>query len=172
MLVPLLSIGSPLERAKMKPKTKATMNGEHALLHETMINKFDSIFENRRTVMGANGESSATHTMSATTFFWMPLVFPQQIPRESNLGPWRRMLARCKLRSAATRSRYLRVAAADLVSMKYTVIGDFTLRVFNRPNPSGRRRCESNTLVAALQCCAKPRRDHLDGARHLKRDRR
>jgi hypothetical protein len=57
-----------------------TTNGEHVLLHEMLIDEFDSIFEKRWTVTGANGESSATFTMSVTTFFSMLPVFPGRIP--------------------------------------------------------------------------------------------
>jgi hypothetical protein len=46
-----------------------TTNRKQALLHEMLIDEFDSIFEKRWTVTGANGEPSATSMMSATTFF-------------------------------------------------------------------------------------------------------
>jgi hypothetical protein len=48
--------------------------GEHALLYEMLIDEFDSIFEKRWTVTGANGESSGTYMMSGMIFFSMAPV--------------------------------------------------------------------------------------------------
>jgi hypothetical protein len=59
-----------------------TANGEHTLLHEMLIDKFDLIFEKRWTVTGANGESSRTSTVFSTTLFSIRPVFPRRIPRE------------------------------------------------------------------------------------------
>jgi hypothetical protein len=81
-----------------------------------LIDEFDSIFEKRWTVTSANGESSVTFAMSATTFFSMLPDFPPRIPLELIQIPWRRISARCTGDRPRFARRCLRVAPADLVS--------------------------------------------------------